>query len=89
MSGEFKYNLRTVAGFLLIATGLGGGMYLGWWLIFRGDIVETIHTMKMSLPAWAWIAMKFSLSALCAVMFLSFFVVLAVVVFAGGRQRQS
>ncbi len=87
MSEEFKYNLRTIAGFLLIAAGLAGSVVLGWWLIFRGNIIDTIHAMKMSLPGWAWIALKFSLSALCALLLLSFFIILAVMIFAGGRRK--
>jgi hypothetical protein len=88
VSEEFKYNLRTVVGFLLLAAGLSGSLFLGWWLIFRGDIVETIHTLKMGLPPWAWMAMKLGLSVLCAVLLLSFFVMLAVLVFAFGRKKE-
>jgi hypothetical protein len=88
MTREFEYNLRTVIGFLLIGTGLAGGFYLGWLLIFRGNIIDIIHTLKMSLPGWVWVTLKFSLSGLCALLFLSLFVILAVAVFAGGRRRQ-
>jgi hypothetical protein len=88
MSREFQYNLRTVVGFLLIAVGVAGSLYLGWWLIFRGNIVETIHTVKMSLPPWVWLVLKLSLSVLCAILFLSFFLMLAVMVFAYGRKKR-
>jgi hypothetical protein len=87
MSEEFEYNLRTAIGFLLILAGVTGSLYLAWWLIFRGDIIDTIHTLKMSLPGWAWVVLKFGLSGLFALLFLSLFVILAVMVFAGGRQK--
>jgi hypothetical protein len=89
MSGEFEYNLRTAIGFLLITVGVAGSLYFGWWLIFRGDIIETIHTLKMSLPGWVWVALKFGLSALSALLFLSLFVILAMIIFAGGRKKHS
>jgi hypothetical protein len=87
MSEEFEYNLRTAVGFLLIAAGVAGGLYLGWWLIFRGDIIQTIHILKMSLPGWAWVVLKFGLSGFFALLFLSLFVILAVMVFAGGGRE--
>jgi hypothetical protein len=87
MSEEFEYNLRTAIGFLLIAAGVAGSLYFGWWLIFRGDIIDAIHTLKMSLPGWAWVVLKFGLSSLFALLFLSLFVILAVMVFAGGRRK--
>jgi hypothetical protein len=89
MSEEFEYNLRTVIGLLLIATGVAGCLYFGWWLIFRGDVIEAIHILKMSLPGWAWVLLKFVLSGLFALLFLSLFVILAVIVFAGGRRKGS
>jgi hypothetical protein len=87
MSEEFEYNLRTAVGFLLIAAGVAGGLYFGWWLIFRADIIETIHTLKMSLPGWAWVVLKFGLSGFFALLFLSLFVILAAMVFAGGKRE--
>jgi hypothetical protein len=87
MSEEFEYNLRTAIGLLLIATGVAGCLYFGWWLIFRGDVIEAIHILKMSLPGWAWVLLKFGLSGLFALLFLSLFVIFAVMVFAGGRRR--
>ena len=87
MGRDFEYNARTVAGLLIIAGGVAFSIWLGWWLIFEGDIISLIHTAKMGLPGWAWQALKFFLSAIAGLIVLFFFVVLAVAVFSGGRKR--
>lgn len=83
----FGRTIRTVAGFLIIVAGLVGGIWLGWWLGFRGDIVQIIHDAKMSLPGWAWLALKYGLSAAFGVLFVVFFLVLGILVLGGGRQE--
>ncbi len=87
MSRDFVYNLRTLAGLLLIAAGVAGGLRLAWWLSYEGDIIDLIHTAKMELPGWMWTVMKFVLSGAVGIVFLSFFIVLAVIVFSGGKRK--
>lgn len=89
-TGRFStidYKIRSVIGLLLIALSIIGGARLGWWLITEGDIIEAIHQFKMALPDWAWTAMKISLSAASAIIFLAFFAAAAIVVLQGRRQR--
>ncbi|MEJ2683801.1 MAG: hypothetical protein P8Z71_05345 [Candidatus Sulfobium sp.] len=83
----FGRTVRTVAGFLIIVAGLLGGTWLGWWLSFRGDIVQIIHDAKMSLPGWAWLALKYGLSLAFGLLFVVFFLILGVLVLGGGRRE--
>lgn len=83
----FRRTVRTIAGFLIILAGLAGGTWLGWWLSFRGDIVEIIHDAKMSLPAWAWSALKYGLSLAFGVLFIFFFLILGILILGGGRRE--
>ena len=87
MSRDMPYQMRTVAGFLLIITGLAGSLMFGWWLGTEGDIIEIIHQAKMSLPGWAWMAMKIGLSAGSAILLISLIFAAAVAVFAAGGRR--
>ncbi len=82
----FGRNVRTAAGFLIIVGGLLGGVWLGWWFAFRGNIVEIIHEAKMSLPGWAWLALKYGLSLAGGVLFMVLFVILGMMVLGGGGQ---
>lgn len=83
----FGRTLKTVAGFLIILAGLLGGLWLAWWLGFRGDIVEILHQAKMSLPGWVWLVMKYGLSLAFGVLFIVFFLILGVLVLGGiGRE---
>lgn len=84
---DFKYNVRTVTGFLAVITGVAGSMDLGWWLGTEGDIVEIIHRAKMGLPGWAWLVMKIGLSAVSGAIAVIFFLMLGIAVFSGGRQK--
>jgi hypothetical protein len=86
MSRDFEYNVRTLVGLLLIAGGIVCGIWLAWWLTFRGNIIELLHTAKMALPGWGWTVLKFSLSGIVGIAFFSVFVLLAVLVFSGGRK---
>lgn len=88
MSRDFQYNLRTIIGFLLIILGVIGGLRFAWWLSFEGDIIETLHAIKMGLPGWAWIVLKFALSGAFGVLFIALFVIVAIIVFSGGGQKQ-
>lgn len=83
----FRRTARTISGFLIILVGLLGGIWLGWWLSFRGDIVEIIHDAKMSLPGWAWLALKYGLSFICGVLFILFFLILGILMLGGGRRK--
>lgn len=83
----FGRTVRTFMGFLVVAAGLAGGVWLGWWLSTRGDVVEIIHDAKMSLPGWAWLALKYGLSLAVGVVFILCFLVLGVLILgAGGRE---
>jgi len=53
-TGDVKYHIRTIVGFLTVITGIVGSLRLGWWLSTEGDIVEIIHRAKMGLPDWGW-----------------------------------
>jgi dolichol-phosphate mannosyltransferase len=85
--GDVGYHIRTIAGVLSVISGVAGCLLLGWWLSTSGDIIEIIHETKMGLPGWAWGAMKVGLSGVSGLLFLAFFVVLAILVFSvGGRK---
>ena len=84
---DFGYNFRTVVGFLLMISGAVGCLWLGWWLGTEGDIVEIIHQFKMSLPGWAWLAMKIGLSVVSAVVFVALVLTAAIAVFAAGGRK--
>jgi hypothetical protein len=87
MPGDFTYNVRTIAGFLLLIAGAVSGMWLGWWFSTEGDIIEIIHQFKMSLPGWAWLAMKIGLSAVSAVLFMALIFAAAIAIFAAGGRK--
>ncbi len=89
MTKDFEYNLRTAIGFLLILAGAVGGLCFTRWLSYEGNVIETLHMIKTSLPGWAWALLKFSLAGVFGLLFLSVFVILAVLVFSGGRRRPS
>lgn len=84
---DFRYNLRTVLGFLIIIGGIVGGIWLGWWLCFRGDIIKILHEIKMGFPGWVWLALKISLSVFFGLLSVLFFLVLGVVVLGGGGRK--
>ncbi len=88
MGRDFEYNVRTVIGLLIIAGGVAFSLWLAWWLIFQGDIIALIHDAKMALPGWVWQSLKFGLSGIVGLVVLSFFIVLAVAVFSGGRKQR-
>jgi hypothetical protein len=83
----FGRTVRTAAGFIIIIAGLLGSIWLGWWLAFRGDIVEILHKAKMSLPGWVWLALKYGLSLACGVLFMAFFLILGMLVLGGGGRE--
>jgi hypothetical protein len=78
-------DLRTVLGFLIIFSGIIGGLWLGWWFIFRGDIIEILHRVKMGLPGWGWWALKVGISAAFGGLFLLVFIALGMKVLGGDR----
>lgn len=83
----FARTVRTVLGFLVILAGLSAGIWLGWWLGFRGDVVEILHDAKMSLPGWVWLALKYGLSLAFAVIFMVFFLVVGILILGGGGRE--
>jgi hypothetical protein len=88
INDNIEYHVRTVVGYLIIIVGIIGCMWLMWWLISRGDIVEIIHNIKMSLPGWAWAVMKYGLSIAFGLVVMGFFIMLGVIVLGtGGRAR--
>ena len=87
MRDDIEYHIRTVIGYLIIVIGIIGSMWLMWWLIARGDIVEIIHDIKMGLPGWVWATMKYGLSIVFGAAVMMFFVMLGVIVLGtGGRE---
>jgi dolichol-phosphate mannosyltransferase len=90
MIRDVPYQMRTVAGLLLIIAGLAGSLMSGWWLGTEGDIIEMIHRAKISLPGWAWLVMKIGLAAGSAIFFLALLLATAIAVFAaGGRAHRN
>jgi dolichol-phosphate mannosyltransferase len=84
MVRDVSYQIRTAAGMLLMIAGLVGSLISGWWLSTGGDVIEIIHQAKMSLPGWAWLVMKISLSAISAILLVALFLTLAIAIFAKG-----
>jgi dolichol-phosphate mannosyltransferase len=84
---DLRYHIRTVIGLLSAITGIAGGLRLGWWLNTEGDIVEIIHRAKLGLPGWAWMVLKIGLSTASALIFLALLFILAIAIFASGRQK--
>ncbi|GAB4387460.1 MAG: hypothetical protein Kow0025_01150 [Thermodesulfovibrionales bacterium] len=82
-----EYHARTVIGVLILLFGLLGGLWLGWWLCARGDIVQIIHSIKMNFPSWVWTALRIGLSAFFGLLFISFFVALSLIVLGTGGRR--
>ncbi len=87
MGRDFQYNIRTLIGLLVIAAGLVSCIWVAWWLSFKGDIIDIIHIAKMNLPGWMWTVLRIGLSGAAGIMFLSFFIVIAVVILSGGSRR--
>jgi dolichol-phosphate mannosyltransferase len=83
---DVPYQMRTVAGLLIIIAGLVGGLMSGWWLGTEGDIIEIIHQAKISLPGWAWLVMKIGLSAGSAMVLIALLFAAAIAVFAAGSR---
>jgi hypothetical protein len=71
----------------VIAVGVISGIWMAWWLSFKGDIIDIIHMVKMKLPGWMWIVLRVGLSGAVGILFLSIFVVLAVMIFSGGSRK--
>lgn len=88
MIPDVWYQMRTVAGLLIIIAGLTGGLMSGWWLATEGDIIEIIHQAKLKLPWWAWLVMKIGLSALSAMLLIALLFAVAIAVFATGGSRR-
>jgi dolichol-phosphate mannosyltransferase len=90
MTRDVPYQMRTVAGLLLIIAGLAGSLISGWWLSTERDIIEIIHQAKMSLPGWAWLVMKIGLATGSAMLLIALLFAAAIAVFAaGGRARRN
>jgi hypothetical protein len=89
MRDDLEYHVRTVIGYLIIIAGIIGSLWLMGWLSTRGDIVEIIHNIKMSLPGWVWAMIKYGLSIAFGLALMMFFVMLGVIVLGtGGRARE-
>jgi len=76
-------------GFLFIITGVIGGPVLGVWLSFRGDIVEVLHRLKMSLPGGGWLVLKYSLSIAVGILFVTICVAIGFVLLSWGCREQA
>lgn len=86
MRTGLTYHLRTAAGFLIVIMGMAGGVWFGWWLYFRGDIIEILHDIKVSMPNWGWLVLKFTLSGALGLLFIFIVIVLGAIVLGGGRR---
>jgi len=87
VSEDLKNLLRNIFGFLILITGAIGGLWLVWWLSFKGDIIDILHKLKMSLPGWTWVLLKFGLSGAFGVIFILISLALAMMVLGGGRRK--
>lgn len=84
---EIEYNIRTVIGFFITGAGVIGSIRLGYWLSTEGDIVESIHQVKMGLPDWAWLVMKIGLSGFSVLAALLLILGFAIGVFGSGGKK--
>jgi hypothetical protein len=86
MINEFEYRLRTIIGFLIIIVGLAFGLWFAWWLNFRGNVIDILHAVKMSLPGWAWVLMRYSFSIAFGASVMALCIAVAMLVLSGGRK---
>lgn len=84
---SLEYHVRTVAGFLIIIGGIAGGIWLGWWLCFRGDIIEILHGIKMGFPSWVWLVLRLGLSGMFGLLFVLAVVAVGMAVLRGGGRK--
>jgi hypothetical protein len=84
---SLEYHVRTVLGFLIIIGGIAGGVWLGWWLCFRGDIIEILHGIKMGFPGWVWLALRLGLSGMFGLLFVLAVVAVGMAVLRGGGRK--
>jgi hypothetical protein len=84
---DLKNLLRNMTGFLILITGIVCGLWLAWWLSFRGNIIEILHTAKMNLPGWTWVLLKFGLSGAFGLIFIVIFIVLSAIVLGGSKRN--
>ncbi len=85
MDNKFEYDLRTVLGFLVLIAGIVLGLWLAWWLNFRGNVIEILHAVKMSLPGWTWTLMRYFFSLAFGAVFMSVFIGIAMLILRGKR----
>ncbi len=86
MDNKFEYNLRTVLGFLVIIAGIVLGLWLAWWLNFRGNVIEILHAVKMSLPGWTWDLMRYFFSIAFGAVIMLVCIAIAMLILRGGRK---
>lgn len=86
-TSDFQFNLRTVMGYLTIAGGMVGGIWFMVWLYRSGDIIETLHKIKMTWPHWVWITLKYGLSFVVGMTFIAVVVIIGVLVLGVGRKK--
>ena len=82
-----RYHIGTL-GYFVIILRLIGSPLVGWWLIFEGDILTVIHDLKMGLPAWAWITIKYTISLALTFMFIGGLVMLGMFMLWWSNRRQ-
>jgi hypothetical protein len=83
---RIRYHIGTI-GYFLILFGVFGAPVLGYWLIFHGDIIQTIHQLKMSLPGWGWTALKYGLSLAAAIAFMATLILSGLIVLWWGSRE--
>ncbi len=87
MNNKFEYHLRTVLGLLVIIAGIALGLWLAWWLNFRGNVIDILHAVKMSLPDWTWTLMRYAFSIAFGAVIMAVFITIAMLILRGGSSR--
>ena len=86
MNNNFGYHLRTVLAFLIIIAGIAFGLWVAWWLNYRGNVIDILHAVKMSLPGWTWTMMRYALSIAFGAVIMAVFITISLLILRGGRQ---
>lgn len=80
-----KYHIGTL-GYFVILLGVFGGPIVGWWLIFEGDIIAIIHNLKLGMPGWAWVGLKYGISFVIALILMGSLILVGMLMLAWGSR---
>lgn len=86
MENKFEYLLRTVLGFLVIIAGIALGLWFAWWLNFRGNVIDILHAVKVSLPSGAWTLMRYLFSLTFGAIVMSVFIAISMLILRGSNK---